>query len=75
MVTLIIYIIGCFIALGLITYQAYVSYYDDMEDITVGIIILMILYALCSWFAVVGYGVYYIISIWDKIVIKNNKIE
>lgn len=61
MVILIIYIIGCFIVLGLITYQAYVSYYDDMEDITVGIIILMILYALCSWFAMV-----YIMSIWDK---------
>lgn len=75
MVILIIYIIGCFIALGLITYQVYVSYYDDMEDITVGIITLMILYALCSWFAVVGYGVCYIMSFWDKIVIKNNKIE
>lgn len=75
MVILIIYIIGCFIALGLLTYQACIWYYDDMEDITVGIITLMILCALCSWYAVVGYGVYYIISIWDKIVIKNNKIE
>lgn len=75
MAILIIYIIGCFIALGLITYQAYICYYDDMEDITVGMIILMILYTLFSWFAVVGYGVYYIMSIWDKIVIKNNKIE
>lgn len=75
MAILIIYIIGCFIALGLITYQAYISYYGDMEDITVGIIILMILYTLCSWFAVIGYGVYYIMSIWDKIVIKNNKIK
>ena len=72
---LIIYIIGCFIALGLITYQAYISYYDDMKNITVGIIILMILYTLCSWFAVIGYGVCYIMSIWDIIVIKNNKIE
>lgn len=70
---LIIYIIGCFIALGLVTYSAYKSYYYDMEDITVGTIIIIILCILASWLTVIGYSLGYIIDNSDKVIIKNNK--
>lgn len=70
---LIIYIIGCFIALGLATYSAYKSYYYDMEDITISTIIVIILCTLASWLIIISYSVGYIIDNFDKVIIKNNR--